>query len=111
MNDVIVEIPRLRVQIDWLLNELMRHEGSEVAISHDYFWAIHDARMVDVFEVPDVTIGQVSETLEFLDVDQERWEGGSATLLGAPIRWLSYLLASVAAELEYGEPRHSDNHA
>ncbi|MDM8084579.1 hypothetical protein QUV83_07385 [Cellulomonas cellasea] len=103
MSDIEVDLSQLRAKIDRLLAELIRQHGTGLDISFDYFWEIQDLRLTDVFqEAPEVTIGQVSEALEFLDVDLERWEGGTESLLGAPLRWLSNVLASVAAELEYG---------
>lgn len=38
-----------------------------------------------------------------LAIEREPWEGLPVDLLGTPLRWLSYVLAGVAAQLERGE--------
>lgn len=103
MSDTAVDLLQLRANVDRLLVELIRQHGPTFEFTSDYYWAIQDPRLSDPSqEGPDVTIGQISETQHFLESDPQKWEGGSESLLGTPLRWVSNMIASVAAELEQG---------
>lgn len=104
MNDLAIDLNMVRASIDQLIAELIRQRGSSLDVSFDFFWAIQDPRLGDPLEGPDVTIGQLSETLEMLGREEvEPWEGMPPALLGTPLRWLSDVLAGIAAQLERGE--------
>ncbi|SDB93212.1 hypothetical protein SAMN05216410_0999 [Sanguibacter gelidistatuariae] len=104
MNGLTIDLNMVRESIDQLIAEVIRQRGPNLEVSFDYFWAIQDPRMGDPLEGPDVTIGQLSETLHMLGREEvEPWEGMSLALAGTPLRWLSDVLAGVAVQLERGE--------
>ncbi|MBI9113677.1 hypothetical protein [Sanguibacter suaedae] len=103
MDHVTVDLDEMREMIGRLIEHRVAEHGPTLDLPFDFFWAIHDPRLGDPLESPEVTIGQVSETLSMLERTTETWEGMPAEILGTSLRWWSYVLAAAAAQLERGD--------
>ncbi|MDY7528883.1 MULTISPECIES: hypothetical protein [unclassified Cryobacterium] len=77
--------------------EVLRQSGfAEVELSNDYFWSIPDDQIYHVESPPhDLTIGQVSESLQWLT--NTMLEDGDA--IPYSLLWISDVLKALALQL------------
>jgi hypothetical protein len=95
-QSIVVSVAFLRHAAEVLLNHVEEVAGAEVSLEADYFWAIPAPSRYDVTSEPtSLTIGQLTESLEFL---QHAADNPDARVARSLV-WLADLLRAVGEEV------------
>lgn len=86
-----IRVVELRNFATRLLDHLEATHGATVHLDVDYYWSAPQDQRYDVSEQPELTIGQLSENLDFL----RRIDSGQSDTLSYALVWLGELLRAV----------------
>jgi hypothetical protein len=90
-----VSVNELRELSLLILRHLEESAGAIVELDKDMFWSVPSPELYNVYDTPQLTIGQLSESWASLKAMQ----GGESPSLSYGLVWLADLLRAIGQEL------------
>ena len=91
---IAIKVSDLRVVAEEVLDHIATEFGDSIVLEHDYFWSIPGAEVFDVTRQPlSLTVGQVSESLEFLQSTDPKQR------LAYELVWLADVVRAVGVQV------------